>query len=83
VAPTPRRAYAAEEFLTGELDSAGLWDSRGPLPEGLAREFGDRVRDAATPIDDVRGTAAYRLHSVAVLARRALTWTWTDYSRGE
>ncbi len=82
VAPTPRRAYAAEEFLTGELDAAGLWDSRGPLPEGLAREFGDRVRDAATPIDDVRGTAAYRLHSVAVLARRALAWTWHDYGKG-
>lgn len=78
VAPTPRRAYAAEEFLSGELD--GLWDSRGPLPDGLAEEFGRRVREAATPIDDVRGTAAYRLHSVAVLARRALTWTWADYS---
>jgi CO/xanthine dehydrogenase FAD-binding subunit len=82
VAPTPRRAHAAEEFLTGELEAAGLWDSRGPLPEALAREFGHRVRGAATPIDDVRGTAAYRLHSVAVLARRALTWTWLDYGKG-
>jgi CO/xanthine dehydrogenase FAD-binding subunit len=80
-APTPRRADAAAEFLTGELDAAGLWDSRGELPESLAREFGYRVRDAAAPIDDVRGSAAYRLHSLSVMARRALTWAWDDYRR--
>ena len=80
-APTPRRAEAAAEFLAGELDAAGLWDSRGSLPEGLAVEFGRRVRDAAAPIDDVRGTAAYRLHSLSVMARRAVTWAWDDYRR--
>src|SRR5690349_4428241 len=42
-APTPRRAVEAEDFLAGELDSAGLWDSRGELPDGLARAFGERV----------------------------------------
>jgi CO/xanthine dehydrogenase FAD-binding subunit len=78
-APTPRRAYDAERFLAGELDAAGLWDSRGPLPQTLARAFGDLVRQAASPIDDVRGTAAYRLHSLAVMARRSLSWTWNDY----
>jgi CO/xanthine dehydrogenase FAD-binding subunit len=78
-APTPRRAAAAAEFLAGELDAAGLWDSRGALPEGLAREFGHRVRDAAAPIDDVRGSAAYRLHTLSVMARRALTWAWDQY----
>jgi hypothetical protein len=26
--------------------------------------------------DDQRGTAAYRRHALAVLARRALTWAW-------
>jgi CO/xanthine dehydrogenase FAD-binding subunit len=78
-APTPRRAAAAAEFLAGELDAAGLWDSRGALPEGLAREFGHRVRDAAAPIDDVRGSAAYRLHTLSVMARRALTWAWDSY----
>ncbi|MFL6097897.1 MAG: FAD binding domain-containing protein, partial [Blastococcus sp.] len=31
-APTPRRATAAEDFLAGELDAAGLWESRGELP---------------------------------------------------
>jgi CO/xanthine dehydrogenase FAD-binding subunit len=80
-APTPRRADAAAEFLAGELDAAGLWDSRGALPEGLAVEFGRRVRDAAAPINDVRGTAAYRLHSLSVMARRAATWAWDDYRR--
>jgi CO/xanthine dehydrogenase FAD-binding subunit len=80
-APTPRRAIAAEDFLAGELAAAGLWESRGPLPEGLAVEFGRRVRDAAAPIDDVRGSAAYRLHSLSVMARRAATWAWDDYRR--
>jgi CO/xanthine dehydrogenase FAD-binding subunit len=77
-APTPRRAADAEAFLAGELDSAGLWESRGPLPESLARAFGDRVAAAASPIDDVRGSAAYRLHSLSVMARRAVTWAWND-----
>jgi CO/xanthine dehydrogenase FAD-binding subunit len=77
-APTPRRALAAEEFLAGELEGAGLWDSRGELPETLARAFGERVAAAASPIDDVRGSAAYRLHSLSVMARRAVTWAWND-----
>src|SRR4051794_26264595 len=34
-APTPRRAVEAGDFLAGELDGAGLWDSRGALPETL------------------------------------------------
>ena len=79
-APTPRRADDAAAFLAGELEAAGLWESRGPLPEGLAVEFGRRVRDAAAPIDDVRGTAAYRLHSLSVMARRAATWAWDEHT---
>jgi CO/xanthine dehydrogenase FAD-binding subunit len=77
-APTPRRAAEAEEYLAGELDAAGLWNSRGELPEPLARAFGERVAAAASPIDDVRGSAAYRRHSLAVMARRAVTWAWSD-----
>jgi CO/xanthine dehydrogenase FAD-binding subunit len=77
-APTPRRAPEAEEFLAGELESAGLWDSRGELPDALARAFGERVAAAASPIDDVRGSAAYRRHSLSVMARRAATWAWND-----
>jgi CO/xanthine dehydrogenase FAD-binding subunit len=78
-APTPRRATDAEDFLAGELDGAGLWESRGELPETLARAFGERVAAAASPIDDVRGSAAYRLHSLSVMARRAVTWAWDEY----
>jgi CO/xanthine dehydrogenase FAD-binding subunit len=76
-APTPRRAPEAEAFLAAELD----WDARGPLPVGVAEEFGRRVAAAASPIDDVRGTAAYRRHSLAVMARRAAGWAWDDLRR--
>jgi CO/xanthine dehydrogenase FAD-binding subunit len=80
-APTPRRAVEAEAFLAGELDAAGLWESRRELPDALASAFGERVAAAASPIDDVRGSAAYRLHSLAVMARRAATWAWNDYRK--
>jgi CO/xanthine dehydrogenase FAD-binding subunit len=78
-APTPRRAPAAEQFLADELTSAGLWESRAELPAETALRFGELVAAAAAPIDDVRGTAGYRLHALSVMARRALTWAWTDY----
>ena len=35
-------------------------------------DFAERVAEAASPIDDVRGTAAYRRHALRVLAERAL-----------
>jgi CO/xanthine dehydrogenase FAD-binding subunit len=76
-APTPRRAYDAEQFLAARLD----WDARAALDPEVAREFGERVRAAAAPIDDVRGSAAYRLHSLSVMARRTLAWAWHDYQR--
>jgi CO/xanthine dehydrogenase FAD-binding subunit len=85
-APTPRRAPDAERFLAEALEEAGLWESRRHLPNGIADEFGERVRAAAAPIDDVRGSAAYRLHALSVMARRALVWAWKDYAtsaRGE
>ncbi|MES9542669.1 FAD binding domain-containing protein [Actinomadura sp. NPDC000600] len=77
-APTPRRAAEAEAFISAELD----WDGRGPLTESAARRFGELVRDAASPIDDVRGTGDYRRHALAVLARRTLAWAWDDYRTG-
>jgi len=80
-APTPRRAPEAEAFLAGELDAAGLWDSRGELPDSLARAFGERVAAASAPIDDVRGSAAYRRHALSVMGRRAATWAWDEYRR--
>jgi len=78
-APTPRRALEAEEFLAGELTSTGLWESRDDLPPATAARFGELVAGSAAPIDDVRGSARYRLHALSVMARRALTWAWTDY----
>ena len=80
-APTPRRATEAEATLADELDAAGLWASRGDLPPALTDRFGELVSAAAAPIDDVRGTAAYRLHALRVLARRTLGWAWDDFQR--
>ncbi len=70
--PTPLRAAAAERFIEGELD----WERRRPLSRATLSRFGDLVASAARPIDDVRGTAAYRRHALAVLARRCLEWAW-------
>jgi CO/xanthine dehydrogenase FAD-binding subunit len=77
-APTPRRALEAEEFLAGELD----WESPRALTDSVKRRFGDLVASAAAPIDDVRGSAAYRRHALGVMARRTLTWAWTEYCEG-
>jgi CO/xanthine dehydrogenase FAD-binding subunit len=75
VAPTIVRAGEAEAYLAGELERAGAWDDlAAPLPKDVADGFAKRTAAAARPIDDVRGTAAYRRHAVAVLARRALGW---------
>jgi CO/xanthine dehydrogenase FAD-binding subunit len=77
--PTPLRAREAERFLQGMLDSEGLWESRAPIGASAAARFGDLVAAAAEPIDDVRGTAAYRVHALGVLARRTLSWAWSAY----
>ena len=60
----------------GELRAA--FGSSGPVvglvtaPIEEAEGFAERVVAAASPIDDLRGTAAYRRHALGVLARRAL-----------
>jgi CO/xanthine dehydrogenase FAD-binding subunit len=78
-APTPRGAPAAEDLLAGELD----WEGRAPLATSVVRRFGELVAEAADPIDDVRGSAAYRRHALAVLAARTLTWAWDEYRTQE
>ncbi|MFB7122807.1 xanthine dehydrogenase family protein subunit M [Kitasatospora xanthocidica] len=80
-APTPRRAVEAEEYLQGVLAERGLWESGELLGAEVVQRFGELVKAAASPIDDVRGTADYRRHALAVMARRTLTWTWNDYGK--
>ena len=41
-------------------------------PLGELDDFHERVVEAASPIDDVRGSAAYRRHALGVLTRRAV-----------
>ena len=78
-APTPLRTHDAERFITDALDEGDLWATRDAVPDSVGVEFGRRVAAAADPIDDVRGSAAYRRHAIAVMARRTLTWAWHDY----
>jgi CO/xanthine dehydrogenase FAD-binding subunit len=58
--------------------------SAGPVP-GLVtarlderEQFPEQVAEAASPIDDVRGTAAYRRHALRVLTARALDRCLTE-----
>jgi CO/xanthine dehydrogenase FAD-binding subunit len=79
--PTPIRAVEAEAFIQGVLDEQALWETRSELPPSAAVRFGELVAAAAKPIDDVRGTAAYRRHALSVLARRCVTWAWDEFRR--
>ncbi|HEY8814775.1 MAG TPA: FAD binding domain-containing protein [Candidatus Dormibacteraeota bacterium] len=78
-APTPVTADEAERFLESALDERGLWDKPAPVEASALQRFGDLVAAAAKPIDDVRGTAAYRRHALAVMARRSFGWAWDEY----
>lgn len=62
VAPTPVRAYAAEQLLIGERPSPELFQKAGEVGVGLC-----------SPITDHRGTMEYRCLMIEVLTRRALT----------
>jgi CO/xanthine dehydrogenase FAD-binding subunit len=80
--PTPLAATEAERFLQGVLDAEDLWSSRAPIDGGAAARFGELAAASASPIDDVRGTAAYRVHALGVLARRTLGWAWDQHRSG-
>jgi CO/xanthine dehydrogenase FAD-binding subunit len=73
--PTPLRAPEAEEFIAGAIE----WDSLAPIADEQLARFGELVAAAAQPIDDVRGSAAYRRHAIAVLGRRAMAWAWEEH----
>ncbi|RID93324.1 xanthine dehydrogenase family protein subunit M [Gemmobacter lutimaris] len=60
-APTARRLAAAETACRGL-----------PLAEALARITPDLLAADLAPIDDVRGSAAYRLEAAAELTRRTM-----------
>jgi CO/xanthine dehydrogenase FAD-binding subunit len=79
VGPTILRAPEAEEFAVSALARTGAWDDpAASLSESDYQEFGRLVAAAARPIDDIRGTAAYRRHACGVLARRSLAWALDD-----
>ena len=61
VAPTPIRAYAAEDLLRGQ-----------PLTQKLVEAAARQAQGAARPIDDLRGSAEYRRAMVEVLTKRTL-----------
>ena len=79
VGPTIIRATQAEERIAEALTSSGSWDDRTALlADQVMDEFAELVAGAAQPLDDVRGTAAYRRHGCRVLARRAIGWALGD-----
>jgi CO/xanthine dehydrogenase FAD-binding subunit len=75
VGPTIIRAHEAETYVSSALADGGAWQEPSTsIPETTVAQFGELVGQAARPIDDVRGTAAYRVHACRVLAQRALRW---------
>jgi CO/xanthine dehydrogenase FAD-binding subunit len=70
VGPVPLRAPDAEAWMAGRLnwrDDGVALDERADLDE-----FAALVAAAARPIDDHRGSAAYRRHAVGVMAARCI-----------
>ena len=79
VGPTILRATQAEERVAAALTTSGTWDDRSaPLNDQWIDEFAELVAGAAQPLDDLRGTAAYRRHGCRVLARRAIGWALSE-----
>ena len=61
VAPTPVRAYAAEDFLLGQQPSESLFKEAGAIGVGMC-----------SPITDHRGSMEYRCMMIESLTSRAL-----------
>ncbi|HIQ00788.1 MAG TPA: xanthine dehydrogenase family protein subunit M, partial [Anaerolineales bacterium] len=71
VAPVPLRPFAAEEVLAT--------DPPGEETFALAAQ---KAMEAASPIDDVRASAAYRKAMVRALTLRGLREVWEALERG-
>ena len=61
VAPTPRMATEAANWLAGK-----------PATEESFAQAGELAKKVASPITDMRGTVEYRVHLVGVLVKRTL-----------
>ncbi|MBU1238269.1 FAD binding domain-containing protein [Myxococcota bacterium] len=62
VAPVPYRVRDAEALIQGKV-----------LNSQVAGEIAEAVGKSVTPIDDLRGSASYRRHIAAIMAKRHLT----------
>jgi len=69
-------AVSAGDELRASFGSASPRPVLVRAPRASAAEFPDRVAEAASAIDDVRGSAAYRRHALRVLTARALERTF-------
>jgi CO/xanthine dehydrogenase FAD-binding subunit len=58
--------------IRASFGSAGPVAGLVVAPLSDVEAFPEQVAEAASPIDDVRGTAAYRRHALRVLTRRAI-----------
>jgi CO/xanthine dehydrogenase FAD-binding subunit len=65
VAPVVVRSKTAENLLTGQEPSHELFE-----------QAGDAAREDASPIDDIRGSAAFRRYLINPLVQRALRLAW-------
>jgi len=72
VAPVPLRAREAEEVLAAN-----------PPGEETFALAAEKAMEAASPIDDVRASAAYRKAMVRALTLRALREVWAQMKEGE
>lgn len=61
IAPTPKFAAEASQWLAGK-----------PATEESFGQAGELAKKVASPITDMRGTAEYRVHLVGVLVKRTL-----------
>ncbi len=70
VATTPLRGRAAEALLPGAR-----------LDDALVKAVGEAAKGEVDPLDDHRGSAAYKRAMTAVMVGRALTQAWAQARR--